>query len=258
MTSPPIGSTLIVTGGARGIGAATARVAAARGYKVAINYTQNEEAAERLMREIVSTGGQAMTCRADVSEELEVVAMFDAIEVAFGAVRGLINNAGIDGGRGAIQDLSVSDVRRLLNVNIIGTMICCREAARRMSTTRGGAGGAIVNVSSMAATIGGREGNAVYAASKAAIDVFTVGLAKELGPQGIRVNAIRPGMTATEMNEASMADSEHATAVAQSIPMGRVAKADEIALPIMWLLSPEASFISGAKLDASGGGFIIR
>ncbi len=244
--------------GIRSIGAATARVAAARGYKVAINYTQNEEAAERLMREIVSTGGQAMTCRADVSEELEVVAMFEAIEVAFGAVRGLINNAGIDGGRGAIQDLSVSDVRRLLNVNIIGTMICCREAARRMSTTRGGDGGAIVNVSSMAATIGGREGNAVYAASKAAIDVFTVGLAKELGPQGIRVNAIRPGMTATEMNEAWMADPEHATAVAQSIPMGRVAKADEIALPIMWLLSPEASFISGAKLDASGGGFIIR
>ncbi|HUN99029.1 MAG TPA: SDR family oxidoreductase [Bradyrhizobium sp.] len=252
------GPVLLITGGARGIGAATARLAASRGYRLAINYSRSKARALALAQEIVESGGQARAYCADVTDEIAVSTMFEAITGELGPVTTLVNNAGVDGNAGPVQDLVATAVRRLFDVNVIGTMICCREAARHMSTHRGGSGGVIVNVSSMAATIGGRDGNAVYAASKAAIDAYTVGLAKELGPQGIRINTIRPGMTNTEMTAEAMSEPDRFAAVAATIPIGRFAHVDEIAAPIMWLLSDEASFISGARIDASGGGFIVR
>jgi NAD(P)-dependent dehydrogenase (short-subunit alcohol dehydrogenase family) len=168
-----------------------------------------------------------------------------------------VNSAGVTNGHMPVADLDPVALESLLRTNVIGTMLCCREATRRMSTARGGAGGAIVNISSMAATIGGRPGNSAYAASKAAVDCFTVGFAKEVGPEGIRVNAVRPGVTITDMTSAVRDDPEVRRSIEATIGMRRTAAADEIAAPILWLLSDEASFVSGCLLDASGGGFVI-
>lgn len=248
---------LLVTGGSRGIGAATVRLAAAQGYRVAINYRRDQAAAETLAEEIRAAGGEVGTFQADVAREDDIVRLFNDVVDAFGMVDGLVNNAGIDGGSAQVANFDGPALTELMAVNIIGTMLCCREAVRRMSTKRGGAGGAIVNVSSMAATIGGRPGRSHYAASKGAVDAFTIGLAKEVATEGIRANTVRPGVTLTDMTDRVRVDTEVRAAVSATIAMNRVAAADEIAAPIVWLLSPAASFVSGCRLDVSGGGFVI-
>jgi NAD(P)-dependent dehydrogenase (short-subunit alcohol dehydrogenase family) len=248
-------TSLLITGGSRGIGAATARLAARQGYAVAINYRAAREQAEALVAAIEAEGGRAMAVQADVASQEQVEAMFRAVD-GFGPLGALVNSAGISL-NAPTAELEQAALERLLAINVIGTMLCCREAVRRMSTRRGGQGGAIVNVSSMAATIGGRPGRTAYAASKGAIDSFTLGLAKEVAREGIRVNALRPGMTMTDMTDAVRRDPELYARTAQTIAMNRCAEPEEMARPILWLLSAEASFISGALLDGSGGGFTV-
>jgi NAD(P)-dependent dehydrogenase (short-subunit alcohol dehydrogenase family) len=249
---------LLVTGGARGIGAATVRLAAAQGYAVAVNYRARQDAALALVAGIEAVGGRALAVQADVAEQDQVERMFQTVGAGLGRITALVNSAGIDGGSSTrVADLEQAALERLLAVNVIGTMLCCREAVRRMSTASGGAGGAIVNVSSMATTIGGRPGRSAYAASKAAVDAFTVGLAREVAREGIRVNALRPGMTLTDMTDAVRRDPELRARIAGTIAIARCAEPEEVARPILWLVSEEASFISGALLDASGGGFML-
>ncbi len=245
-------SVCLITGGARGIGAATARLVARDGVAVAIGYRDRADAALALAAEIEAAGGRAAPVRGDVAQEADVIALFDAAEKALGPVDGLVNSAGISM-RSRVRDLERGGLERLMAVNVIGLMLCCREAVRRMPE----GGGAIVNVSSMAATIGGRAGASAYAASKAAVDAFTTGLAREVAKSGIRVNAVRPGMTRTDMTSGQLGDPRIEAGLASTIAMHRVGEAGEIAEAIRWLLSPAASFISGAHLDASGGGFVI-
>ncbi len=247
--------TLLITGGSRGIGAATARIAASRGIPVAINYRAAADQAQALVGEIERDGGRAIAVQADVASEQQVEAMFRAVD-GFGPLTGLVNSAGITY-TGKVAEFEGAGLERLLMTNVLGTMLCCREAVRRMSTRLGGKGGAIVNVSSMAAEIGGRAGRTAYAGSKGAVDSFTKGLAREVGREGIRVNALRPGMTMTDMTDAVRSNPELRAKTAATIAMNRCAEADEMALPILWLLSDEASFISGALLDGSGGGFTV-
>jgi NAD(P)-dependent dehydrogenase (short-subunit alcohol dehydrogenase family) len=248
---------LLITGGSRGIGAATARLAARKGYAVAINYREAQDQAEALVDEIEQGGGRAMAVQADVASQEQVEAMFRAVD-DFGPLTALVNSAGITvAGQTKVADLEQAPLERMLAVNVIGTLLCCREAVRRMSTRVGGKGGAIVNVSSMAAAVGGRPGRTAYAASKGAVDSFTIGFAKEVAREGIRVNALRPGMTMTDMTDAVRRDPELYARTAATIAMNRCADPDEMARPILWLLSAEASFISGALLDGSGGGFMI-
>jgi NAD(P)-dependent dehydrogenase (short-subunit alcohol dehydrogenase family) len=249
---------LLVTGGARGIGAATARLAAARGYAVAVNYRERRDRAEALVRELEPSGARALAVRADVAVEREVEGMFEEVDQRLGRLTHLVNSAGVsDSAAGPVAELRASELERLMAVNVVGLMLCCREAVRRMSTARGGRGGAIVNVSSMAAAIGGRTGRCAYAGSKGAVDSFTIGLAREVAREGIRVNVLRPGMTRSDMTAEVHDDPARLAAVASTIAMGRTAEAEEMAGPIVWLLSDEASFISGATLNASGGGFVI-
>ena len=248
---------VVITGGSRGIGAAAACMAAARGDAVAVNYRSGREAADAVVTAILETGGRAEAFQADVANDDDVRRLFEAIDRRLGPPSALVNSAGITGGLRAVEDFTGDWLGRLMTVNIVGTILCCREAVRRMSTANGGAGGAIVNVSSMASTIGGRPLSSHYAAAKAAVDAFTVGLAKEVAGRGIRVNAVRPGMTRTDMTEDRLADPAKHAAIAATIAMGRVAAAEEIARAILWLLSDEASFVSGACLDVSGGGFVI-
>ena len=252
--------TVLITGGARGIGAATARLAAARGFAVAVHYRQQREAAEQVVAAIRAAGGQAATVQGEVAEEHAVARIFGEVDGLFPGrpLSGLVNSAGISIAGGPVAEFNATDLARLLAVNVLGTMLCCREAVRRMSLRRGGQGGAIVNISSMASTIGGRPGRSAYAASKAAVDVFTIGLAKEVAAEGIRVNAVRPGMTLTDMT-GTLRDNPTALAtLSATIPMNRVAAADEVAHPIVWLLTEsEASFVAGCLLDVSGGGFVV-
>ena len=198
-----------------------------------------------------------MSVQADVGNASDVVRMFDEVTEQLGPPTALVNSAGVGGKAMFVADFDLETLALLMRINVIGTMLCCREAARRMSTATGGTGGAIVNISSMAATIGGRPGNSAYAASKAAVDAFTVGFAKEMGPHGVRVNVLRPGVTITDMTSAVRDDPDLRKAISATIAMNRTAQADEMAAPILWLLSDEASFISGSRLDASGGGFMI-
>lgn len=248
---------ILVTGGSRGIGAATCRRAASTGYAVAINYRSNETAADYLVRSLKADGARAGAFQADVGVESEVIDLFHRVTNTFGTLDALVNSAGIAGGFMPVLDYDAPVVHALFQTNVLGTMICCREAARYMSTERGGRGGSIVNVSSMAGTIGGRAGDSAYAASKAAVDAFTEGFAREMGPHGVRVNTIRPGVTETEFTKDLQANPELLSTIEASIAMRRIAVADEVAAPILWLLSDEASFISGAHLNASGGGFNI-
>lgn len=248
---------LLITGGASGIGAETARRAARRGYKVAINYRSRDAQAMGVAADIAAQGGEAVALPGDMASEAEIVRLFDETEKVFGPVTHLVNSAGIGGGGTRVQDFDAKALQHLFAVNVVGLMLCCREAARRMSTKRGGTGGAIVNVSSMAGTIGGRPGASHYAASKAAVDSFTMGFAKDVATEGIRVNSLRPGMVLTEMTEQRLKDETFRTGIEATIAMGRVGRADEIAEAVLWLLSDEASFISGARLDASGGGFVF-
>ncbi len=252
-----MGGVLLVSGGARGIGAATARLAAAAGFDVAVNYRADAAAAESVAAAVKAAGRRAVAVRGDVAREDDVVRLFAETDAALGPITALVNSAGVSGAKARVDQFTADDLKRLMAVNVVGTMLCCREAVRRMSTRHGGAGGAIVNVSSMAGTIGGRPGRSAYAASKAAVDAFTVGLAREVAREGIRANAIRPGMTLTDMTGALRQDPALAASVADTIAMNRVAEADEIAQPILWLLSEQASFISGACIDASGGGFML-
>ncbi len=248
---------VLITGGSRGIGAATALKAAEAGYSVAVNYRRDENAASVLVRDLKSSGISAISVQGDVSEQGDIVRMFDQVDAHLGSPIALVNCAGVDGGYSRVEDFDPANLELLMKVNVIGTMLCCREAARRMSTANGGNGGAIVNVTSMAGTIGGRPGSSHYAASKAAVDSFTKGFAKEVAGEGIRVNAVRPGVTLTDMTAAVRDDPEVRRNVVATIAMNRAAEPEEVAAPIVWLLSNEASFISGCRLDASGGGFVI-
>lgn len=248
---------MLITGGARGIGAATAKLAAARGDAVAVNYERARDRAEALVAEIEQAGGRAIAVQADVAQEDQIRRMFREVDERLGGLGALVNSAGISTAETKVADFEQATLERLLAVNVIGTMLCCREAVRRMSTTGGGPGGAIVNVSSMAATIGGRPGRSAYAASKGAVDSFTIGFAKEVAREGIRVNVVRPGMTLTDMTDAVRQNAELRARVTDTIAMNRCAEPEEMARAILWLLSDEASFISGALLDASGGGFML-
>jgi NAD(P)-dependent dehydrogenase (short-subunit alcohol dehydrogenase family) len=248
--------TLLITGGASGIGAETARRAAARGHKVVINYRSREAAARKVVADIAAKGGHAVALPADMAREADIVRLFEESERALGPITHLVNSAGT-GGRTRVDEYDAGLLEKLFAINAIGVMLCCREAARRMSTRHGGKGGAIVNVSSMASTIGGRLGSSAYAATKGAVDAFTKGFAREAAAEGIRVNAIRPGMVLTEMTEGSLAEPAFRARIEASIPMHRVGESHEIAETILWLLSDEASFITGAMVDAAGGGYII-
>lgn len=248
---------LLITGGSRGIGAEVARLAAQRGYSVAINFRRGREAAEALVKEIQAGGGRAAAFRADVAFDREVRNLFLRVESQMGAPVALVNSAGISPPPQEAVDFDANELQELMAINLIGTMICCREAVKRMAKSRGGTGGSIVNLSSMAATIGGRPGSSHYAASKAGVDCFTVGLAKEVAEEGIRVNAVRPGMTLTDMTADLAQDEDCRRLTEETIAMNRFAEAKEVAAPVLWLLSSEASFVSGALLDASGGGFVI-
>ncbi|WMS43551.1 SDR family oxidoreductase [Acuticoccus sp. MNP-M23] len=247
---------ILVTGGSRGIGAATCRLAARQGFAVAVNYRADRAAADSIVSEIRNGGGRAMAVGADVADEQAISAMFEAVVSELGVPTALVNSAGISV-HGRVENFDGDALAHLMRVNVVGTMLCCREAARLMSTANGGKGGAIVNVSSMAATIGGRREASAYATSKAAVDAFTVGFAKEVSAEGIRVNALRPGVTMTDMTTALRENPAVMAEIVATIGMKRPAEAAEIAAPILFLLSDEASFVSGATLDVSGGGFLV-
>jgi NAD(P)-dependent dehydrogenase (short-subunit alcohol dehydrogenase family) len=240
---------LVVTGGGRGIGAETARLAAQRGYAVAVNYRTNRIAAESLVRKL---GGQAIAVQADVASEPDVVRLFQTVDRALGRVTALVNNAGVVDRGTRVADMTAARIARMLAINVTGSFLCAREAVRRMSTRQGGAGGAIVNVSSIAARLGGAGEYVDYAASKGAIDTFTVGLAKEVGPEGIRVNAVRPGIIRTEIHVAS-GDPGRVERIGATAPLQRPGEPEEVARTILWLLSDEASYMTGALVDVSGG-----
>ena len=246
------GRTMLVTGGARGIGAATARLAAARGWRVAVNYVANEEAATRLVAGIAAAGGDAFAIRGDVGEESDVVAMFAAVDARFGRLDALVNNAGIVAPKSRVDAMDAGRLLRVMRVNVVGTILCAREAVKRMSTRHGGRGGAIVNLSSVATALGSPGEYADYAASKGAVDTFTIGLAREVADEGIRVNAVRPGIIDTEIH-ASGGQPGRVAALRGGVPMKREGTAEEIARAVLWLLSDEASYSTGAILNASGG-----
>ena len=248
---------LLVTGGSRGIGAETVRLAAARGYAVAVNYRERADAARALVEEIESAGGRAVAVQADVANPRDVERLFATVDEKLGPLTAFVNSAGHGGGYARVADFDPDVLDTLMRVAVIGAMTSAREAVRRMALGRGGRGGAIVNVSSMASTIGGRPGRTDYAASKAAIDSFTVGLAKEVARDGIRVNAVRPAVTMTDMVDQLRHDAAARDAIAASIPVNRIAEPIEVARPILWLLSDEASYVNGCLLDVSGGGFTV-
>jgi len=240
---------MVVTGGGRGIGAATALLAAERGYAVCVNYLKNGAAAERLVKQI---GAKAIAVQADVAAEADVVRLFRTVDEKLGRVSALVNNAGIVDRASRVEAMSAERIQRMLAVNVTGSFLCAREAVKRMSTRHGGNGGAIVNVSSVAARLGGAGEYVDYAASKGAIDTFTLGLAKEVGPEGIRVNAVRPGVIRTEIHFTS-GDPGRVERIGASAPLLRAGEPEEVARTIVWLASDEASYISGALLDVSGG-----
>lgn len=243
---------LVITGGARGIGAATARLAAARRWAVAVNYRSNREAAEEVVARIEGAGGRAVAIRADVAVERDVVHLFRRVDEQLGPLSGLVNAAGYAEPQARLEEMSAERLQRLFATNVTGSFLCAREAVRRMSTRRGGHGGAIVNLSSVAARLGSPAEYVDYAASKGAIDTFTIGLAKEVAGEGIRVNAVRPGLTRTQFH-AGGGDPGRVERLAATVPMGRGGEAEEIAGAILWLLSAEASYATGALLDVSGG-----
>ena len=250
---------LVVTGGGRGIGAAVARLGAAQGYAVAVNYAERPQRADAVVRDIRERGGRAIAVQADVSREADVERLFASVDNELGRLTALVNNAGIGPGFGPIEEIGPADMRRTLEVNALGPLLCSAAAMRRMPRRHGGPGGAIVNVGSAASRIGGPGAFVHYAASKGAVDSLTVGLGKEAMPEGVRVNCVRPGVTDTEMIRGGPdaptepGNDEWLDGVLRTLPIGRLAAPEEVARTILWLLSDEASYVTGAILDVSGG-----
>ena len=243
---------VIITGGSRGIGAATATLAASAGYAVCVNYRANAEAADRVVAGITAAGGRAISVQADVAIEADVVRLFETCDARLGRLTALVNNAGILETQMRVEAMDAARLQRVFATNVTGAFICAREAIRRMSTKRGGAGGAIVNLSSRAAVLGSPDEYVDYAASKAAVDTLTIGLSKEVAAEGIRVNAIRAGVIETEIH-ASGGEPGRVDRVKASVPMKRGGTADEVAQAVLWLLSEQASYTTGSFVDVSGG-----
>ena len=243
---------VIITGASRGIGAATARLAAQRGYAVCVNYATNREAADRVVSEFAKAGGRAIAVQADVAKEADVIRLFDATAKGLGPVTALVNNAGILEQQMRLDEMDAERLDRVFATNITGSFLCAREAVRRMSTKHGGGGGAIVNVGSMASRLGSPGEYIDYAASKGAIDSLTIGLAREVAEEGIRVNAVRPGVIRTEIH-ASGGEPGRVDRVAKAVPMKRGGEPEEVAQAILWLLSSESSYSTGTFIDVSGG-----
>lgn len=243
---------VIVTGGSRGIGAATARLAARRGYAVCINYYRNREAAEGVVDEITANGGQARAFAADVASEADVQALFEQAEEALGPVAALVNNAGVLEQQCRVEDIDAARLTRILATNVTGAFLCCREAVRRMSTRHGGQGGAIVNVSSAASRLGAAGEYVDYAASKGAMDTLTIGLSREVAGEAIRVNAVRPAFIYTDMH-ADGGEPGRVDRLKASLPMQRGGQPEEVANAILWLLSDEASYATGSFIELAGG-----
>ena len=243
---------LLVTGASRGIGAATALLAAARGYAVAVNYAAQASAAEEVVGKIRAQGGKALAVQADVADEGQVLAMFEQVDAKLGRLTALVNNAGVVDVPARVDEMGVARLKRMFDINVLGSFVCAREAVRRMSTRHGGNGGAIVNVSSAAARLGAPGQYVDYAAAKGAIDAFTIGLAREVAAEGIRVNAVRPGLIETDIH-ASGGLPDRVKQLAHQVPMQRGGTAGEVANAIVWLLSPEASYTTMSLVEVSGG-----
>jgi NAD(P)-dependent dehydrogenase (short-subunit alcohol dehydrogenase family) len=244
---------VIVTGGSRGIGAAICRRLAADGYVVAVNYAANAKAAEATVAEIKTSGGRAQAFQADVADPAQLPRLFDQATKALGPLAGLVNNAGVTGNAVTTDQREVAELTQLFQINVIGTILACKEAVLRLSTKHGGSGGAIVNISSIAARLGGLPGLASYAATKGAVESFTKGLATEVGPEGIRVNAVAPGFTATDLTRDQIAQPGFRERIEGLTPLRRVGAPEEIAEAAAWLISPAASFVTGSVVTVSGG-----
>jgi len=243
---------LIVTGAGRSIGAAVARHAARAGYAVAVNYARSKDAAEQVVAEIARDGGRAVAIQGDVAVEADILRLFETAEQELGPITALVNNAGITGGISRVADITLDAINRTFATNVTGTILCAREAVRRMSTRNGGQGGAIVNISSMAAKLGGTNEWVHYGASKGAVNTFTIGLAREVAAEGIRVNAVAPGLIESDIH-ADNGVPDRPARLAPTVPMQRAGSVDEVAEGIIWLLSPAASYVTGAILEIGGG-----
>jgi NAD(P)-dependent dehydrogenase (short-subunit alcohol dehydrogenase family) len=244
--------TIVITGGSSGIGAAAARLAARRGYNIVFNYASNAEGAARTVADIEAVGGKAVAVRGDVALEADVVGLFDAAAREFGQIHGLVNNAGTLGPKMTLAEMDIDRMRRVIDVNVLGCFLAAREAVRRMSTRRGGEGGSIVNISSAAARLGAAGDRVDYAGTKGATESFTIGLGREVASEGIRVNAIRPGIIETEFH-ARGGEPDRAAELGKGTPMGRAGTADEVAEAVVWLLSDQSSYVTSAILDVTGG-----